>query len=279
MLNAYNPKNLKSFPDVVKNLMIINGLFYLAAVVLERKYRIDLAETLGLYFYTSEYFRPWQLVSHMFMHNLADPMHLLLNMFGLWMFGSTLENYWGAKRFLIFYMFTGIGASLLYSGIIGVEVYNVYQAVDAYMQSPSPEEFSYLFNKYAPRYADRTFLELKNAFQQYPHDPRLVQESVDYASMLLQAKENSRVVGASGAVFGILLGFGMLFPNTELLLLFFPIPIKAKYLVTLYGALELYRGIQNDPGDNVAHFAHLGGMLFGYILIKYWNKTNRKSLY
>jgi len=262
---------------VVKNLMIINGLFFLATIILQSRFRIDLTDTLGLYYFGSVHFRPWQLVTHIFMH--ASPAHIFFNMFGLWMFGSTLENLWGPKRFLIYYMFTGIGASLLYTGVNAIEIISLQHAVDAYTQNPNVDSFNFFINKHVPQMFMPDFLKLRDAWEANPGDPLLLKTSMDYAGQLVTFKEDIPVIGASGAVFGILLGYGMLFPNTELLLLFFPIPIKAKYLVTFYGLAELYRGFVNDPGDNVAHFAHVGGMLFGFILIRYWNKTNRKTLY
>ena len=157
-------------------------------------------------------------------------------MFALFIFGTTLEKYWGSKRFLIYYMVSGIVAYFFYFFINGIQLYqftgSFFPAIEAVNMAGRSAQLIY----YVP------------------------------------------VVGASGAVFGILLAFGMLFPNTQLMLLFPPIPIKAKYFVMIYGAIELYSGLANNPVDNVAHFAHLGGMLFGFILIKYWQK-NSNSFY
>jgi len=232
----------QSIPVVVKNLLIINVLGLLGSMALGEQFDLLFA---GHYF-KSEFFRPWQIVTHMFMH--ANLMHLFFNMFALFMFGTALEQYWGPKRFLIYYMVTGIGAFFLHFLVIHFQI-------NALMGSMSQEAI------------DQVFLmggEAIEGGQNYV-DPDLRQ---------LNQFLNGGVVGASGAVFGILLGFGMLFPNTRLMLLFPPIPIKAKIFVLLYGGIELMLALQNSPGDNVAHFAHLGGMLFGYLLLKYWQKSS-----
>ena len=164
--------------------------------------------------------------------------HLFFNMFALWMFGKILENIWGEKRFLIYYMITGIGAAFIHLLI------SQYQIISISNQIPELVSIA-IEGKYNPS---------------IPLSKKLTQLII------------TPTVGASGAVFGLLLAFGMLFPNA-LLYLYFAIPIKAKYFVIGYGILELYAGISNNPADNVAHFAHLGGMIFGYILIKYWKKN------
>ena len=182
----------------------------------------------------SPFFQPWQIVTHMFMH--GDLSHIFFNMFALFMFGSQLERVWGPKRFLTYYLACGLGAFALHELVVGLQFYS---------------DFGTLF----PRPEDFVGGELRTVDR-----PRIIE--LVYG----------RVVGASGAVFGLLLAFGMLFPNTRLMLLFPPIPIKAKYFVLGYGAIELMLALQNSPGDNVAHFAHLGGMIFGYFLLKRWQQ-------
>ena len=190
-------------------------------------------ELFSLFYPASPYFKPIQLVTHMFMHgNLG---HLFSNMFALFMFGTVLERVWGPQRFLFFYFVTGLGAMLLHTAVQAFIIHNFTGSFAPAMQ--------------------------------------LVNEFPDVASMYV-----TPTVGASGAIFGILIAFGTLFPNTELLFLFFPVPIKAKYFVSLYVVWELYRGISMSEGDNVAHFAHLGGALFGFLLVKYWNR-NRDFFY
>ena len=235
-----------NIPPVVKNLIIVNVLMLLATFVLE-KVGIDLYKYLGLYFPLSENFRMHQVFTHMFMHGGLT--HLFFNMFALYMFGRVLESVWGPKRFLTFYLVTGIGAAALHTAVNFIEYYHTASQI-------SPEQVAYV-----KEVGYGLWAEGKNF-----SDPLLGK---------LNLALNTPTVGASGAVFGILLGFGMLFPNTQLMLLFPPIPIKAKYFVMGYGAIELYLGFSNS-GGNVAHFAHLGGMLFGYFMIKYWNKNSKR---
>ena len=239
---SYFRPNTNAIPPVVKNLIIINALMLLASYLMELK-GIDLANILGLHYIQSPDFKPYQLVTHMFMH--GGLMHLVFNMFALWMFGRVLENVWGPKRFFIFYFVTGLGAALFYSLVNYVE-------------------FQYISSKMLPETVQMVITQGADILNQGKNFS-------DPLASKLNLLFNVPTVGASGAVFGILLGFGMLFPNTELMLLFPPIPMKAKYFVMGYGAIELFSGIANT-GDNIAHFAHLGGMLFGFILIKYWNK-------
>ncbi len=233
-------------PPVVKNLLIINAIMLLATIVLSGTYNIHLTRILGLYYFESEHFRPYQIITHMFMHGgLA---HLFFNMFALWMFGRVLESVWGSKRFFFYYFFTGLGSAFLHTIVNFIEVQSIMADLD-------PEQIATVREEGAELWAtQRNFLHSGMA--------------------ALNRALNIPTVGASGAVFGVLLAFGMLFPNTRLLLLFPPIPIKAKYFVIAYGAIELYLGLTR-PGSNIAHFAHLGGMLFGFILIKYWQKSTR----
>jgi membrane associated rhomboid family serine protease len=227
-------------PPVVKNLLIINGLLFLLTVIMQNM-GIDLSRILGLHNPNSSFFQPWQIVTHMFMHgNLG---HLAVNMFSIWMFGNTLENRWGSKRFLIFYMITGLGAALLYSFWHHYEIMQMAKSID-------PDILEGLYN------AEERFPSRYRNFVYAVHTP---------------------MVGASGALFGILMAYGMTYPNS-MVYLYFLFPVKVKYLVTGLGLYELYNGIMNNPGDNVAHFAHLGGLLFGFLLIKYWRKTDNYFL-
>ena len=214
-----------SIPPVTKNLIIINLLFWLAEIVLPRV-GIDLVKYLGLHYFAASDFNAVQLVTYMFMHDPGSFGHVFFNMFSVFMFGRTLEMVWGSKRFLIYYLTTGIGAGLV-------------------------QEVTWFFS-------------LRDAI-----DATIVQAGWETTRALLN---NVITIGASGAVFGILLAFGMLFPNAELFIMFIPIPVKAKYFVIFYGIVELFLGVGNFSGDNIAHFAHLGGMLFGFFLIRYWKK-------
>ncbi|TNE80686.1 MAG: rhomboid family intramembrane serine protease [Bacteroidetes bacterium] len=238
-------RNLNDTP-VVKNLLILNGLFFAAKLIAGSMFHIDLDMKLGLFYWTFEAFRPYQVVTHMFMH--ADFWHIFMNMFTLYMFGTVLEQVWGGKRLAIFYFITGLGAALLHNT-------SRYFDIQSVMSTMSPE-----------------------VYQAY------LSEGVDYAFRFANPMEQARIiqlygpaVGASGAVFGLLTAFGMLFPNTELYL-YGAIPLKAKYFVLGLIGIELYLGFANRSGDNVAHFAHLGGVLFAYILMKYW-KQDRSRFY
>lgn len=277
-MSNYRLSNFSILPTVVKNLLIINGLCFLAYVVLAGRGLINLNETLGLYYPESKLFKPYQLISHVFMH--GSFMHLFFNMFSLWMFGNVLENYWGPKRFFIYYFVTAFGAAALHIGVNAYEVMHMKDAIAAYISAPGYDAFLTLQDKLDPSLMDNSYFQsFMREWQLQKDNVQYIQGSVELTDAMIQRKINIPTVGASGAVFGLLLAFGMLFPNTELIMLFFPFPIKAKYFVMIYGALELYQGISNNPGDNVAHFAHLGGMLFGFILIKIWNKTNRHTFY
>ncbi len=234
---------LQNIPPVVKNLIIINvvlllGTFFLKGV------GINLNRELGLFYFGSPLFRPYQLVTHMFMH--GGLMHLFFNMFALYMFGRVLEQVWGSKRFFIYYFFTGIGAALLHTFVNYIEAQSVLSSLT--------------FEQIAMVKANGTELFLQGRTYTNP------------SMASLQYLLNIPTVGASGAVFGVLLAFGMYFPNTQLMLLFPPIPIKAKYFVLIYGGIELWLGL-SQANSNIAHFAHLGGMLFGFILIKIWARS------
>lgn len=246
MNNFARPGGFQVIPPVVKNLLIINGLFFLGTLLLEEKFRINLTHILGLYFYKSAQFAPHQLISHLFMH--GSFLHLFSNMFALWMFGSLMENVWGSQRFFVYYFVTGLGAALLHTLVNQYQFSAAAAGLDPEVISQIAKEGrSVLLKGY--QYEDPAWAALNNVL-------------------------NIPTVGASGAVFGVLLAYGMFFPN-NVVYVYFAIPLKSKYFVALYGAFELYAGFANNPGDNVAHFAHLGGMLFGYILIKTWDKKRR----
>ena len=230
-------------PQVVKNLMIVNGLFFLATWSLESR-GIDLSNLFALHQFQSPDFQPHQLITHMFMH--ANFTHLFFNMFTLWMFGKTLENKWGAKRFLTYYMITGFGAALIYIGYIQFQINTISSNIDS-------ETYNMIINK------GNDLINIRRNW------------SINTIEGKLNSLVNVPMLGASGAVYGLLLAFGMLFPNS-IIYLYMAIPIKTKYFVAGIGVLALYNGIGNNAGDNVAHFAHLGGMIFGIILLKYWKK-------
>lgn len=213
-------------PTVTKNLIIINVIVFFGTFVAQR-YGIDLTNYLGLHFFLASDFNPAQLITYMFMHGGFS--HIFFNMFAVFMFGPILEQTWGPKRFLFYYVLCGIGAGIIQEGV-------------QYIQ------YATELSHYAQVNIGTGIIPME-----------------EYLNMMT-------TVGASGAVYAILLAFGMLYPNNQLFIFPLPFPIKAKFFVIGYAAIELWSGLANSAGDNVAHFAHLGGMLFGLILILYWRK-------
>jgi membrane associated rhomboid family serine protease len=258
-----------SITPVVRNLLFLNIAFFFVDQA------ISLVPGFALYSLLSPKFLPFQFISYMFLHSNFS--HLFGNMFGLFMFGPLLERMWGSKRFLIFYFVTGIGAGVLFSAIGYFELAQIRDAVANYTQHPTPEGLIDFLSKHN-RYLYEQVIGFLNEFEKNPDNSGLIQQSVNLVNASYQSMLNIPMVGASGAIFGILMAFGLLFPNTELFMLFIPFPIKAKYFVTFYGLYELYLGIQNSQSDNVAHFAHIGGMLFAYLLLRYW-KIKRSNFY
>ena len=249
-----------------KNILIINGIiFILSDFVGLRSYII---ESFGMRYFHSENFQPYQILTYMWVHGGFG--HLFSNMFSVLIFAPILEKVWGSKKFLIYYLATGIGAGILYSGINYYENYSFEVKVKSYEQNPSPESFRKLVLNNSSEYYNQLY-DFIDSYEQNPSNSN-DNLSIAYANDLLKVKSDVPMVGASGAVFGILLAFAMLFPNMELMLLFLPIPVKAKYVGLVYGIYELWSEINRMPGDNVAHFAHLGGMLIGYLILKYWKR-------
>ena len=237
-------RGMFSLPPVVKNIILLNVIMLLADYAVKSVFGVDLTMVLGLYFPKSEHFMPVQIITHMFMH--GGFWHIFFNMYALYIFGQVLENVWGPKRFFIYYMVCGIGAAFIHESVIYFQYHKLMNIINPDQLQMVLDEGSLYFRQ------GKVF--------------------TDSTMQGLQLLLNVPTVGASGAIFGILLAFGVLFPNTQLMLLFPPIPIKAKYFVFFYGALELYLAV-TQPGSNIAHAAHLGGMLFGYLLIRYWRKT------
>ncbi|MFI5204858.1 MAG: rhomboid family intramembrane serine protease [Flavobacteriales bacterium] len=237
-----------NMPVVTKNLFLLCILMFIVQLSGENAFNGEgMTHKLGVYYIFSPYFEPYQVITHMFCHGNVP--HLLFNMLALISIGSLLERVWGPKRFLVFYLITGLGAVCIHEFAIG---YDLYRAVGQWKVS----------------------------------DVTLTHDSINYNELLYTEKQAQQIMGAylsptlgaSGAVFGLLVGLAMLFPNIELMFIFLPIPIKAKYLVPVYVVIELMLGMKNYEMDNIAHFAHLGGALFGFILIKLWQK-NRTNFY
>lgn len=236
-----------NFPPIVKNLIIINALVYVAQLTLASRFPVTewlmlwpmmpdklhklLVEAGALS--ADQGFKPYQIFTHMFSHSPSTFAHILFNMFTLWMFGKILENVWGGERFLFYYLACGLGAAALHLGM-------------QYLRCE----------------------ELLHAFE--ANNMKAVQENLGAVSPAL---------GASGAVMGVMVAFAYLFPNTELYIMFIPVPVKAKWAVLGLAAIDLFGGVATVTGDNIAHFAHLGGALTGFIIVLIWNKTNRRTLY
>jgi membrane associated rhomboid family serine protease len=230
-MSYYRQQGSNSLTPAVKNLIILNALVLLAQFVFDNNY--DLTDKLALHPLESPNFKPYQLITHMFAHGGFS--HILFNMIALFVFGSTLENVWGSKRFLICYLLAGIGAAALH---LLVQHFR--------LASFSREDIEVI--------------------------KQLASEHKYTATMV-------PTVGASGAVMGTMAAFAYLFPNTPMMIFPIPMPIKAIYMALIYMAIDLFGGFGNFQGDNVAHFAHLGGALTGFILVFVWNKTNKKTLY
>lgn len=220
-------------PPVIKNLIIINVLIFLAKVGL-RNFNINLDYILGLFYWKSPYFRFWQPLTHLFMH--GDFTHLLFNMFALWMMGNAVESYLGSKKFIWLYFISGFGAALCQLMVYHFQFSEILAMMKLY-----PEQFT----------------------QDVLYSPGF--------------PLNIPMIGASGAVFGVLFAFGYMFPNA-VINVYFAIPIRAKYFVALYALAELFFGIRNSVGDNVAHFAHLGGMVFAFFLLAFWKRKGKLFL-
>ena len=237
-----------SFPPIVKNLLIINVLVFLAQSLLDKQYAITeklmmwpiMPEKLHQFLVQanvmeeSQRFHPYQIATHLFAHAPAPTFyHILFNMFALWMFGRILENVWGAKRFLLFYLACGVGAAALHLAI--------------------------------------QYFRCEQLLQDFTNN--------DISAIKAHLGAASPALGASGAIMGVMAAFAYTFPNTELYIMFIPVPVKAKWAILGLAAIDLFGGIASINGDNIAHFAHLGGAITGFIIVMYWNKTNRKTLY
>lgn len=228
---------------VVKNLIIINIIFFIAPYALAKV--VDLGDLLAAYYPASAKFKPWQPITYMFMHGgLA---HIFFNMFALFSFGPLLEYSLGSKKFFNYYFITGLGGYVLYMAVQAIQIH----AITGSFTVPHPE--------------------LDSSYFAYGGGQAVAQK--------LYALVNFPMVGASGSIFGLLVAFAMLYPNLEMMVIFIPVPIKAKYFVLGYTAIELFSGIGRFSGDNVAHFAHLGGALFGFLLIKLWNIKRPNNFY
>lgn len=261
---------------LVKNLLFIN----IGIAVLQALMRIDLGPYFGLHFILADEFKPYQFVTYMFLHSTQSMMHIFGNMFALFIFGPLLEQFLGAKKFLILYMVTGVGAGLFYTGVNYVEVQQVRRDVQAYVSNPNSQDFNRLLIDHGDVIGPGSagVYDFVDKYSRDENNPDYRDNSVSLAWQLFDLYGRYNMVGASGAVFGILAAFALFFPNTELFLLFLPFPIKAKYLVGAYILFEVFAELQRAPGDNVAHLAHIGGALIAFFLVRAW-KRGRNNFY
>ncbi|MFA0961473.1 rhomboid family intramembrane serine protease [Roseivirga sp. BDSF3-8] len=259
------------FTPVVKMLLIINVAMLLLNLFLGGAVN----KLFALYTFRTENFAFYQFFSYMFLH--AGWWHLFTNMFALVIFGPLLEQKWGANRFLAFYIAVGVGAGVLYGAWNYHERQSFEEDVQTYLAEPTPTNFYAFLSENVPRYSqDPRLSGLANEYDRNPESLQLRQQTKQVATQLFNVLgRTSGMVGASGAVFGILAAFGLLFPNLMLVLLFPPIPVKAKYLVIAYMFFEVYAGLQRAPGDNVAHFAHIAGAIVAFVVVKLIWKEKR----
>lgn len=262
-MQQIRPSSFNVLPPVIKNLLIVNVLMLIITMVMDKQGE-DLTQFLGLHYIKSDYFKPLQFFTHMFMH--GGLMHLFSNMFALWMFGAMLENLWGHKRFLFFYIVCGLGAAAIHSTVVYIGMNMMEDKIQFLIDNGTYND--------ALVYAQKKLGGDSPALNNITH-----QNWQSFLNSLYDLYRDNPTVGASGAIFGVLAAFGYLFPNMILQIIFLPIRFKAKYFVMMYAAFEIYAVIRDNPGDNVAHFAHLGGGLVGFLLVLFWNKTRRKDFF
>ena len=266
-----------SITPIIRAIIAINVIVFIVQSI-NPQYDRMIVSLFGLHYFTSEQFYPFQLVTYMFVHSTHGSggysiSHIFGNMLGLFFLGPILEMLWGEKRFLAFYLATGIGAGLLYMGLKYYDIATLEAASKAYIQNPDFKQFESLIQRfYSEGIPSNVYGLLENTGN------ISLKESVFVIEESLKSVLDTPMIGASGAVFGVMAGFALLLPNTELMLFPIPIPIKAKYFVSFYALYEIYAGLHKMPGDNVAHFAHIGGMIFAFILIKIWG-TKRNNFY
>lgn len=235
---------LSQIPPVTRNLIIINVLLW-AVCALMPSFGNTLINVLGLHYIGAQGFNPIQIITYMFMHDTRSIFHLLFNMFTLWMFGRVLEQVWGSRRYMVYYFICGMGAALVQEGVWALTWEHEYISGIAHINGLTYDSMQSVV-EHARQMGDPRFLEGMAAY-----------------------KQTMITIGASGAIYGLLLGFAFVFPNLPLYIMFIPVPIKAKWMVIGYGVIEFFLGISGSV-STVAHFAHLGGMIFGLLILLYW---------
>lgn len=285
MSSSFSPRNFQVLPLVVKNIMIICALLFLATIALAGK-GINLVSILGMRLPLAADFKIWQPITHLFMHDPSSIWHILFNMFSFWMFGSVLENLWGSKRFLNFFILSGLGAAAIHYAFIYWQILPNLKAIDAFIQNPNADTldpFILAINNNIGQGFSRNLIQNFNSIipslSQNDASPELINTATLFATEAKLSYLNQfNIIGASGAVSGIWMAFAYLFPNS-VLYLYLAIPVKAKYLAAAYFVYELYQAIFNSQ-SNIAHIAHLGGMVIGLLIVRYlFNQNNRNQFY
>lgn len=275
----YSNRMFMPLTPVVKNLMIVNGLVYLAQLTFQGKFPID--EWFAQHHFLSKDFRPHQLLTYMFMHDTNGFSHILFNMLALYMFGSKLEMVWGAKRFLTFYLICGVGAGIISGVATLIETYPVISDINFLQEHTSVRNYNMLLSKYdwIQNGMNRAYPHFTEAVNSSPNDPEAIKSIFKISGELKEAATAGSVVGASGAIYGLLAGIAYLFPN-DMVMIYFLFPLKMKWLALIYAAVEVWAAIQNDPNDQVAHVAHLGGGLVGFLMVYIsYRRGNRRKLF
>lgn len=255
-MNNSRPSFLSNIPPVTLNLLIINVICWLAAILLPSRFGIDLTDILGLHHWSSDKFFPTQLITYMFMHDTSSFSHIFFNMFGVLMFGIPLERMWGSWKYLFYYLIAGVGAGITQEITWMVDLHGIVSAMNDAIAANSGEPLV----PYAHMFTGGNIAAATGA---------------DVFRLKQQMLSHYITVGASGSLFGILLPFGWLFPQAKMMLIFLPIPIPSRIFVAIYAVVELFLGVSNFAVDNVAHFAHLGGMIFGAIVLLVWQRQHK----
>lgn len=275
-MREFRPGSFQILPSIIKNLIIINVLVFIAQQTFSHGIGSSLDDIFALHTWQSPLFKPWQFVTHLFMHGSIA--HIFSNMFALWMFGSILENVWGPKRFLTFYFVCGLGAAFAHMLVLYFETNSLLNNYYALRQHFDVAHFSAFYSKEKIGNVYQGASQVLQQWQLNPSDDDAANQAINLSNQFITDRLNEPTLGASGAVFGCLAAFGYLFPNTMIYLYFF-LPLKAKWFVLIYAGFELVMALQNSAGDNVAHVAHLGGAIFGLALVYFWNKNNRRTFY
>lgn len=257
---------------MVKKLLIIN----IGIAILQGLARLPLNEIFGLRVVFSDYFQPYQVFSYMWLHDTSGWRHLLGNMIILFFAGPRLEMVWGAKRFLIFYLACGIGAGVLFGAADFIEKGQIKRQQEAFLSNPDPETFRIFVLDHGGARFDLAWLDdISNAYYDEPNNQSYIQSAKEVVNSVSSFYIDGNMVGASGAIFGLLMAMLLLYPN-DMIYLYFLIPVKVKYVVTALLVYEVYAEINRADGDTVAHLAHLGGAIIAYFLVKHWQKTSNR---